>query len=200
MAGACWGAWRPVDLPAELGPPSLTNPVIKLPDGALLLSVETNKQYHDDSKWYQRVVALRSTDGGHSWDAPSDAGYDPSGRIYHWDQRLGLAPDGRLASFAWVYDTGTGRYCNIRRRVSSDSGRTWSRRRTSASLTKRVARPSCPTGALSCLGWTVLAAAQSAPAPRRMLAPTLTRPARWSYMGGAKGKGRRPVLLARWVI
>ncbi len=125
--GRSFSAWRPVDLPAELGPPSLTNPVIKLPEGALLLSVETNKQYHDDSKWYQRVVTLRSTDGGQSWDAASDAGYDPSGRFFNWDMRVGLAVDGRLVSFAWSYDTEAGRYGNIRRRLSSDSGRTWTR-------------------------------------------------------------------------
>ena len=124
--GRSWSAWRQVELPADIGPPSLTNPLIKLPDGALLLSVETNKRYEDDSKWYQRVVALRSYDGGLSWDAPSDAGYDPSGRIFNWDQRIGLTVDGRLVSFAWVYDTLDARYCNIRRRVSSDSGRVWS--------------------------------------------------------------------------
>ena len=124
--GRSFSAWRPVDLPADIGPPSLTNPIIKLPDGALLLSVETNKHYYDESKWYQRVVALRSADGGLSWDAPSDAGYDPTGRIFHWDQRVGLAADGGLVSFAWIYDTVAGRYCNIRRRFSADSGRTWS--------------------------------------------------------------------------
>ena len=123
--GHSFSAWRPLDLPADIGPPSLTNPVIKLPDGALLLSVETNKQYFDASKWFQRVVVLRSYDGGLSWDAPSDAGCDPSGRIFHWDQRVGLAADGGLVSFAWIYDTETGRYCNIRRRLSPDSGRTW---------------------------------------------------------------------------
>lgn len=124
--GRSWSDWRPVDLPADIGPPSLTNPLIKLPDGGLLLSVETNKHYADASKWLQRVVALRSTDGGLSWDAPSDAGRDPTGRFFNWDQRVGITADGRLVSFSWVYDTVAARYCNIRRRVSSDSGRTWS--------------------------------------------------------------------------
>lgn len=124
--GHSWSAWRQVDLPADIGPPSLTNPLIKLNDGGLLLSVETNKHYDDDARWYQRAVTLRSYDGGMSWDAPCDAGYDRSGRIFHWDQRLGLTADGRLLSFAWVYDTETGRYCQIRRRLSVDSGRTWS--------------------------------------------------------------------------
>ena len=50
-------------LPATLGPPSLTNPVIQLSDGSLLLSVESNKHYDDASRWFQRVVTLRSSDG-----------------------------------------------------------------------------------------------------------------------------------------
>ncbi len=124
--GRSWSAWRQIELPADIGPPSLTNPLIKLNDGGLLLSVETNKHYDDDAKWYQRVVALRSYDGGLSWDAPTDAGFDPSGRIFHWDQRVGLAADGGLVSFAWVYDREAGRYGQIRRRLSADSGRTWS--------------------------------------------------------------------------
>lgn len=124
--GRSWSAWRPVELPADIGPPSLTNPLIKLDDGGLLLSVETNKQYADDSQWFQRVVTLRSYDGGLSWDEPSDAGFDRSGRFFHWDLRLGLSAAGHLVSFAWVYDTVEQRYCNIRRRLSADSGRTWS--------------------------------------------------------------------------
>ncbi len=123
--GRSWSAWRPIDLPAELGPPSLTNPVIKLPDGGLLLSIETNKHYHDAAQWRQRVVTLRSYDGGRSWDAPRDAGSDPSGRIFHWDLRLGLTPAGALLSFAWVYDSAAGRYLTIRRRRSFDAGISW---------------------------------------------------------------------------
>ena len=124
--GHSFSAWRGVDLPASLGPPSLTNPVIKLHEGGLLLSVETNKRYDDASRWFQRAVTLRSYDGGQSWDAPREAGCDPSGRIFHWDQRLCLTPAGQLAAFAWVYDTLAGRYCPIRRRISNDAGLTWS--------------------------------------------------------------------------
>ncbi len=124
--GITWSAWRKVDLPADIGPPSLTNPLIRLNDGALLMTVETNKQYDDASKWVQRVVCLRSYDGGLSWDAPSDAGSDPNGRIFNWDQRAGITPNGILVSFSWVYDTLAGRYRNILRRVSSTAGKTWS--------------------------------------------------------------------------
>jgi hypothetical protein len=125
-AGANWTPWRVVPLPGEIGPASLTSPMLKLADGTLALSVETNKHYHDDIQWFQRVVLLHSSDGGRSWGAPITAGQDPTGRIFNWDQRLGVAPDGTLGTFVWTYDSATHRYLNIQRRISADGGRTWS--------------------------------------------------------------------------
>jgi hypothetical protein len=124
--GATWSPWRLVPLPDAIGPASLTNPILRLPDGALAMSIETNKHYHDASKWYQRVVLFHSHDGGASWGAAVVAGQDPSGRIFNWDQRIGMAPDGRLGAFVWTYDSATQRYLNIHRRVSPDRGATWS--------------------------------------------------------------------------
>lgn len=124
--GESWSPWRLIPTPEELGPASLTSPVLSLPDGRLVLSIETNKQYEDATRWYQRVVLLHSTDGGRNWGAPVTAGQDPSGRIFNWDQRLGLAPDGRIGAFLWTYDSEERRYLNIHRRISGDGGLTWS--------------------------------------------------------------------------
>lgn len=124
--GDTWSDWRRVPMPAEIGPPSLTDPILKLADGSLAMSIETNKTYHDRSRWYQKVVFFHSTDQGQSWSAPVDVGVDPSGRIFNWDQRCGVAPDGRVVAFAWTYDTQTATYLNIHRRVSEDHGHTWS--------------------------------------------------------------------------
>ncbi len=124
--GASWSPWRVVPMPPEVGPPSLTAPVLKLADGSLALSIETNKAYDDASPWMQKVVFFHSRDGGQSWAAPVTAGEDPSGRIFNWDLRCGVAPDGRVATFSWTYDTAAGRYLNIHRRVSADHGRSWS--------------------------------------------------------------------------
>ncbi len=125
-AGRTWSPWRHVPLPAELGPPSLTSPLLQLADGALAMSIETNKTYSDDGPWQQHAVLLHSTDGGQRWDTPIVAAQDPSGRIFNWDLRLGVAPAGRIGSFAWTYDSITKRYVNIHRRISADNGRTWS--------------------------------------------------------------------------
>ena len=124
-AGQSWSTWRMVPIPPDVGPPSLTNAIVRFPSGRLLLSVETNKPYLDDSPWFQRVVHLWSDDDGSTWSAPATVVADPTGRIANWDQRGAVAPDGRLASFAWIYDFAAIAYLNIRRRISADEGRTF---------------------------------------------------------------------------
>ena len=124
--GRSWSEWRHIPMPAEIGPASLTNPILKWGDGSLALSIETNKQYADRSRWYQKAVYFHSSDGGQRWGDPVVAGQDPSGRIFNWDMRACVAPDGRVATFAWTYDTQTTSYLNIQRRISRDQGHTWS--------------------------------------------------------------------------
>lgn len=124
--GETWSPWRLVPMPAEIGPPSLTNPLLRLSDGRLAMSVETNKNYGDASKWHQRAVFLHSEDRGQSWSAPRTVAEDPSGRIFNWDLRCAVAPDGRIGSFAWTYDSETARYLDVHRRLSNDRGATWS--------------------------------------------------------------------------
>lgn len=123
--GTSWAPWRHVALPDELGPPSLTSPLLALADGTLVMSIETNKPYHDAGPWRQRAVMLHSHDGGRSWGEPLIAAYDPAGRIFNWDLRLAHTPEGRVASFAWTYDRERGVYINIHRRLSADGGRSW---------------------------------------------------------------------------
>jgi len=124
--GNTWTALRKVPLPDELGPPSLTNPIVRLADGSLAMSIETNKAYTDSSKWYQKVVLCFSSDAGQTWGDPVIAGCDPTGRIFNWDQRVGVAPDGTIATFLWTYDSETKTYLNIHRRLSFDNGKSWS--------------------------------------------------------------------------
>lgn len=124
-AGETWTPWRVVPMPDDVGPPSLTTGILRFPSGRLLLSVETNKTYLDDSKWFQRVVHLWSEDGGATWSEPLTVVADPTGRLANWDQRGAVASDGRLVSFTWIYDFEEVAYRNIRRRISHDEGRTY---------------------------------------------------------------------------
>ncbi len=124
--GMTWSDWRLVAMPEEIGPASLTSPVLKLGDGRLAMSIETNKTYLDASKWMQKAVFFYSFDEGKTWSPqPVTVAEDATGRIFNWDLRCGVAPDGRIGTFAWTYDSTTAKYLNIHRRVSSDGGATW---------------------------------------------------------------------------
>lgn len=123
--GFTWSPWRAVPVPDDVGPASLTSPILRLPSGRLALSIETNKNYEDRSPWFQRVVYVCSGDRGKTWEPPITVAHDPTRRIFNWDQRAGVAADGRLLTFTWYYDRETSSYLNIRRRLSSDEGRTW---------------------------------------------------------------------------
>jgi hypothetical protein len=123
--GQSFSAWREVPVTEDVGPPSLTNPVLVLPSGRLAVIIETNKPYLDRSEWRQRVVYCYSADGGQTWGAPRTVCEDGRGEIFHWDQRAAVAPNGVLAAFSWTYDKRANRYLPIRRHVSRDEGETW---------------------------------------------------------------------------
>ena len=150
--GETWTQLREVPMPDELGPPSLTNPILVLDDGTLVMSIESNKTYHDVSKWKQKVVLRHSTDAGRTWGPPRVAGFDPSGRIFNWDQRAGVAPDGRLVAFLWTYDSQTRSYRNIHRRISADGGHNWSGAED-LGFTDQPAHPAIMTDGRVVLAW-----------------------------------------------
>ena len=125
-SGASWSPWREVPMPDDVGPPSLTTALLRLPSGRLALSVESNKPYLDRSKWFQRVVYAWSNDDGLTWTEPRTVCADPTGRIANWDQRTGVTREGDLVAFTWTYDFEAVAYRNITRRISRDEGATWS--------------------------------------------------------------------------
>jgi hypothetical protein len=90
------------------------------------MSIESNKPYEDESPWLQRVVYFYSDDEGRSWGKARTTCRDPAARIFHWDQRAGVTPDGRVVTFTWTYDRASGTYLNVQRRVSRDEGASWS--------------------------------------------------------------------------
>lgn len=62
--GRHWSDWRKVEMPGVSGPPSLTNPILKLADGRLAMSIETNKDYGDGGDprdiWRDAFFQVRS--------------------------------------------------------------------------------------------------------------------------------------------
>jgi len=124
--GKTWTPLRVVSLPERLGPPSLTGPILKLKDGSIALTIETNKRYQDGSKWHQKAVLIHSLDQGVTWEKPITICEDVSGKIFYWDLRTGVDTKGRIVAFSWTYNSETNNYLNIQRLISSDHGKTWS--------------------------------------------------------------------------
>lgn len=124
--GKTWTALRKISLPDNLGPKSLTGPILKLKDGNIALTIEANKHYLDGSKWKQRVVIIHSLDDGKTWEKPITISEDVSGKIFYWDLRAGVDALGNIIAFSWTYNSETNSYLNIHRLISSDHGKTWS--------------------------------------------------------------------------
>jgi hypothetical protein len=123
--GETWSPWRLLPLSEDLGPPSLTSPLLRLRSGRLVVSIESNKPYLDASTWYQRVAYAYSYDEGRTWSAPVTVCQDPAARIFNWDQRAGIGPGGEIVTFTWTYDRQAQKYLNVLRRISRDEGRSW---------------------------------------------------------------------------
>ena len=107
-------------------PTPLTGSVVRFPDDELACQVELNKHYEDLEPWHHASVLLFSTDGGKTWPRNSIVSKDPDNKIFYWDQRVSLLPDGRLFVAFWTYDRLAADYLNIHTRYSTDRGRTWS--------------------------------------------------------------------------
>jgi hypothetical protein len=150
--GASWGAWRHIPMSDEIGPASLTSPILRLADGRLAMSIETNKPYLDRSKWKQRAVYFHSSDEGRTWSPPVTVAEDSTGRIFNWDLRAAVAPDGRIVSFAWTYDSQTSTYLDIHRRVSSDGGTSWTAPEA-IGVSDQAARPAIRKDGSIVLAW-----------------------------------------------
>ena len=180
--GRTWTSWREVPVPADVGPPSLTSPIRRLPSGRLLLSIESNKDYWSRDDWFQRVVFLYSADEGRTWTEPVTVIGDPTGRIRNWDLRIAPAapPDTRLVSFGWTYDAETVSYLNVQRRLSADEGLDLDRAR-GPRLRGPAGAPGHPRG--------------------RARGPGLGRPVRDPLdprpRGGQRGRGVRPGVRGR---
>jgi hypothetical protein len=123
---ATWSKPAMVDTAPYHCPTPITGPVLRLANAELACQFELNKSYNDPSPWRHASVLLFSKDGGLSWPEHVEAARDPDNRIFYWDQRPVVLPDGRILDVFWTFDRQTSTYLNIHARESMDNGRTWS--------------------------------------------------------------------------
>jgi len=124
--GQTWSPPRLMDTAPFNVPTPLTGSILPLPNGELACQFELNKHYDDARPWKHASVMVFSADGGRTWPRHSIVAHDPSRRVFYWDQRPSVLPDGRIIDVFWTFDRKTASYLNIHSCESRDSGRTWS--------------------------------------------------------------------------
>lgn len=124
--GETWGVPRVVGRGRfDSVPTPATGPALVMPDGRWAVHFEVNKHYHDTTAWQHHSSLTFSADQGATWGDVVDVHTDPQRRIFCWDQRLAVMPDGSVLALFWTFDRKTAKYLNIHARRSTDSGRTW---------------------------------------------------------------------------
>lgn len=129
--GHTWSTPAPMDTSPFDVPTPLTGSIVRFEDDELACQIELNKHYDDTAPWHHASVLLFSRDGGATWPRHSVVTQDPENKIFYWDQRAALLPDGRLYDAFWTYDREASTYLNIHTRFSDDRGRSWTALRDS---------------------------------------------------------------------
>ncbi|MBI2433470.1 MAG: exo-alpha-sialidase, partial [Candidatus Hydrogenedentes bacterium] len=124
--GATWSAPWVMDTAPFAPPTPTTGPSLRLPSGEIMCQFELNKPYIDPVPWRHASVLMFSPDEGKTWPRYAVSAQDPEHRVFYWDQRPSLLPDGRLFVVFWTFDRASSQYLNIHARESRDGGRTWS--------------------------------------------------------------------------
>jgi len=124
--GATWSEPELMDTRPFCVPTPTTGPGLVLKNGDLACQFETNKHYDDRSVWRHMSVLMYSGDNGRTWPEHSIVSHDPANRLFYWDQRPAVLPDGRILDLFWTFDRQAAAYLNIHARESTDNGRTWS--------------------------------------------------------------------------
>ena len=125
--GTSWSA--PWSLTGQPIPQTASQGLLALPDGDVLMTFETFKEYDETGPWRYQGGALRSHDGGVTWpeqviSAASDFEGDPHDTMW-WDPRIARLADGTLVQFYYAFRHRTGGEGLVHAGWSRDGGRTW---------------------------------------------------------------------------
>jgi hypothetical protein len=122
--------WRQLrDLDGGLRPQAASQGLLVLPDGDVLCTFETFKDYDEPGPWRYSGGLVRSHDGGRTWGEPLiSAASDPDGDPYDtkwWDPRIARLATGELVQFTYAFRHRTRTEGPIHALWSVDDGRTW---------------------------------------------------------------------------
>ncbi len=126
-AGATWTPTWP--LAGQPIPQTASQGLLTLPDGNVLMTFETFKEYDEPGIWRYQGGMLRSHDEGRTWgeqviSAASDFEGDPHDTMW-WDPRIVRLADGTLVQFYYAFRHRTGGEGMVHVAWSTDDGRSW---------------------------------------------------------------------------
>lgn len=125
-AGESWTTPQLLDTePLKVAVP-LTGPALKLANGEIACQFEKQKHYYSPEVWRHSSALIFLHGNGPEWSECVEVSNDPDNRIFYWDQRPGVMPDGRLLDLFWTYNRQDNFYLNIHSSESLDQGRSWS--------------------------------------------------------------------------
>lgn len=113
-------AQTPYDVPCPL-----TGRILALPGQRLACHFELNKHYYEMEDWHHSSIIMFSDDYGATWPHHTVSSGDPENKIFYWDQRPGVTPQGELLDLFWTYDNAAAKYLNIHGRLSQKAGKEW---------------------------------------------------------------------------
>jgi len=122
--GETWTSLREINV-SPLVQPAGNGPMLRLPNGELLVAFETYKHYDDPSPWSAGAGIAISPDEGRTW-LPKVIAADATHRLSYYDQHVRVLRDGTLLSLMWVDDRGRPGMSEIWAMRSTDTGLTWS--------------------------------------------------------------------------
>ena len=126
-AGSTWSAtWS---LRGQPIPQTASQGLQPLPDGDVLMTFETFKEYEEQGPWRYKGGMLRSHDEGRTWgeqviSAASDIEGDPHDTMW-WDPRIARLQDGTLVQCYYAFRHRTSGEGPVHAAWSTDDGRTW---------------------------------------------------------------------------
>lgn len=137
--GRTWAPLREVSLKPNPGA-TITNEIIRLDSGNLLLPYESWKEWNDRDG-IQRANVRISADDGVTWSSPHTMASDPEQRLYYWDNRVTKHVEtGRVVGLFWTHNSKSATDTDIHMAWSDPDGTNWSQPQ-STGIAGQIAAP-----------------------------------------------------------
>ena len=123
--GKSWSSPEVIQKPRGLVM-EISSGVVFLEDGRWLLPFDLSKAYENPAPLKPYVIALYSTDRGHTWPEQQRIAGGPGHEKTFWHSRVLKLGDGRLIAFPWTGDSTAQKFLPIHRVATDPEVKHWS--------------------------------------------------------------------------